>query len=179
MAPYLFDSHHLQLGNILPGVLTPVPAKHSKSFSLIDCIPVGVYRMQRNFEPMRKQVDDASQKFELRDVTAKVVIYEAFVEGKLEAPRHLARSVHDLYFEPKYEEFQSRTIVASRMLLRRGSKNSIRSRNSGRLRSWGSFWRRGSRKRLSGAWRYRSDRWSPKCLLQGTRLPNKSVKGYL
>jgi hypothetical protein len=29
-----------------------------------------------------------------------VVIYEAFVEGKLEAPKHLARTVHDLYFEP-------------------------------------------------------------------------------
>ena len=39
-----------------------------------------------------------------------MVIYEAFVEGKLEAPRHLARTVHDHYFEPKYEEFQSRTI---------------------------------------------------------------------
>ena len=34
---------------------------------------------------MRKQVD-ACQKFELTDVTAKVVVYEAFVEGKLEAP---------------------------------------------------------------------------------------------
>jgi hypothetical protein len=38
------------------------------------------------------------------------VIYEAFVEGRLEAPKHLARSVHDLYFEPKYEEFRPRTI---------------------------------------------------------------------
>jgi hypothetical protein len=65
--------------------------------------------MQRNFEPMRKQVD-AWQRCELTDVTAKVVIYEAFVEGKLEAPKHLARTVHDLYFEPKYEEFRARTI---------------------------------------------------------------------
>jgi hypothetical protein len=65
--------------------------------------------MQRNFEPMRKQVE-AWQRCELTDVTAKVVIYEAFVEGKLEAPKHLARTVHDLYFEPKYEEFQPRTI---------------------------------------------------------------------
>ncbi len=30
--------------------------------------------------------------------------------GRLEAPKHLARAVHDLYFEPKYEEFKSRTI---------------------------------------------------------------------
>jgi len=27
------------------------------------------------------------------------------LQGKLEAPKHLARTVHDLYFEPKYEEF--------------------------------------------------------------------------
>jgi hypothetical protein len=64
--------------------------------------------MQRNFDPLRKQVE-AWQRSELTDVTAKVVIYEAFVEGKLEAPKHLARTVHDLYFEPKYEEFRSRT----------------------------------------------------------------------
>jgi len=37
------------------GVFTPVLAKHSKSFSLIDGISVGVDRMQRNFEPMRRQ----------------------------------------------------------------------------------------------------------------------------
>ena len=65
--------------------------------------------MQRNFELMRKQVE-AWQRCELTDVTPKVVIYEAFVEGKLEAPKHLARTGHDLYFEPKYEEFRARTI---------------------------------------------------------------------
>jgi hypothetical protein len=65
--------------------------------------------MQRNFEPMPKQVE-TWQRSELTDVTAKVVIYEAFVEGKLEAPKHLAQTVHDLYFEPQYEELQSRTI---------------------------------------------------------------------
>jgi hypothetical protein len=47
-----------------------VLAKHSKSFSPIDCISVGVDRMQRNFEPMRKQVE-ACQKSELTDMTAK------------------------------------------------------------------------------------------------------------
>jgi len=98
-----------QIRRIVAGVFTPVLAKHSKSFSLIDCISVGVDRMQRSFEPMRKQVE-AWQRSELMDVTAKVVIYEAFVEGRLEAPKHLARSVHDLYFEPKYEEFRPRTI---------------------------------------------------------------------
>jgi hypothetical protein len=86
-----------------------VLAKHSKSFSLIDCISVSVDRMQRTFEPMRKQVE-AWQRSELADVTAKVVIDEAFVEGRLEAPKHLAHTVHDLYFEPAYEEFRPQTI---------------------------------------------------------------------
>jgi hypothetical protein len=70
-----------RLGNIVPGAFTPVLAKHSKSFSLIDCISVGVDRMQRNFEPMRRQLE-AWQRSELTDVIAKVVIYEAFVEGQ-------------------------------------------------------------------------------------------------
>jgi hypothetical protein len=78
-------------------VFTPVLAKNSKSLGLIECISVGVDRMQRNFEPMRKQVE-VWQRCELTDLTAKVVLYEAFVEGKLEAPKHLAHSVHDLYF---------------------------------------------------------------------------------
>ena len=91
------------------GAFTPVLAKHSKSFSLIDCVSVDVDRTQRNFEPMRKQVE-AWQRCELTDVTAKVVIYEAFVEGQLEAPKLLARTVHDLYFAPKYDEFRPRTI---------------------------------------------------------------------
>ena len=37
------------------------------------------------------------------------MIYEAFVEGKLEGPKDLARTVHDLYFEPRYEELRSKT----------------------------------------------------------------------
>jgi hypothetical protein len=41
--------------------------------------------MQRNFEPMRKQVE-AWQRSELTDVTTEVVAYEAFVEGKLGNP---------------------------------------------------------------------------------------------
>jgi hypothetical protein len=102
-------SKFMEFGNVVPGVFTPVLAKHSKSFSLIDCVSVGVDRIQRNFDPMQKQVE-AWQKSELTDVTAKVVIYEAFVEGRLEAPKHLARTVHDLYFEPNYEEFCARTI---------------------------------------------------------------------
>ena len=41
--------------------------------------------------------------------TAKLVIYRAFVEGELDVPKHLARRVHDLYFNPQTEEFAPRT----------------------------------------------------------------------
>jgi hypothetical protein len=54
------------------------------------------------------------------DVSAKVVIYEAFIEGRREAPKRLARSVHDPYFEPKYEEFRPRTIWSCGALFRIG-----------------------------------------------------------
>ena len=65
--------------------------------------------MQRSFEPMRKQVE-AWQKSELTDVTARIIIYQAFIEGELDVPKHLARRVHDFYFEPQYEDFRPRTM---------------------------------------------------------------------
>jgi hypothetical protein len=60
------------------GDFTPVLAKHSKSFSLLDAISVGVDRMQRNFEPMRKQVE-AWRGAELTTVAANMIIYEEFI----------------------------------------------------------------------------------------------------
>jgi hypothetical protein len=91
------------------GDFTPVLAKHSKHFSLVDSLAVGVDRMQRNFEPMQRQVE-AWQRLQLPDIQAKLVIYRAFVEGELEVPRHLARRVHDLYFDPSHPEFAPRTM---------------------------------------------------------------------
>ena len=48
----------------------------------------------------------------------------AFVEEALEALKHLARRVHDLYFNPRCEEIGPRTRGASRTPLHRRSKNS-------------------------------------------------------
>ena len=90
------------------GDFTPVLAKHTKHLSLVDTLAVGVDRMQRNFEPMRKQVE-AWKGSRLSDEAAKLAIYRAFVEGELDAPKHLARGVHDLYFHPQVEEFAPRT----------------------------------------------------------------------
>ena len=91
------------------GDYTPVLAKHSKHFSLEGALSIGVDRMQRNFEPMQQQVERWRGQ-QLSPDVARLTIYEAFVEGKLEAPKHLARAVHDLYFEPQYEEFRPRTV---------------------------------------------------------------------
>jgi len=110
--PHLVEKWAREAFLTLPGVrlfLIDDLRNGGNAFSLVDCISVGVDRMQGNFDPMRRQVE-VWQRSELTDATAKVVIYEAFVEAKLEASKHLARAVHDLYFEPKYEEFRPRTI---------------------------------------------------------------------
>ena len=87
----------------------PVLAKHSKNFSLADSLSIGVDRMQRNFEPMRQQVETWRGQQLLPDA-ARLTIYRAFIEGNLAAPRHLARRVHELYFTPQHQEFESRTM---------------------------------------------------------------------
>jgi len=91
------------------GDFTPVLAKHSKHFSLVDAVSIGVDRMQRNFEPLAGHIELVRQT-PLTDAAAKLIIYEAFVEGSLEVPRHLARAVHENYFRPTHEEFEPRTV---------------------------------------------------------------------
>src|SRR5437763_3435991 len=91
------------------GDFQPVLAKHSKHFSLQNALSIGVDAMQRNFDGMRTQVETWQQS-QLSDVSAKLIIYEAFIEGGLEVPKALARPVHDLYFSPQHEKFQSRTL---------------------------------------------------------------------
>jgi hypothetical protein len=93
------------------GDFTPVLAKHSKNFNLTRALSIGVDDMQRNFEPMVKAVDRWRDS-QLTDVAAKMFIYRAFIEADLDVPRHLAKDVHKLYFEPQYEEFQSRTMFS-------------------------------------------------------------------
>jgi hypothetical protein len=97
-----------QLGKIVPGVFTPVLAKHTKHLSLVDVLSIGVDRIQRNFEPMKKQVE-AWKATRISDEAAKLVIYRGFVQGELDVPKHLARRVHEQYFSPPIEEFAPRT----------------------------------------------------------------------
>jgi len=39
-----------------------------------------------------------------------LTIYRAFIEGDLDIPKHLMRKVHETYFTPQYQEFESRTM---------------------------------------------------------------------
>jgi len=55
------NSRDPEFGNIVPGVFTPVLAKHTNSFNLVDTLSVGVDRIQRNFEPMQWQVESWRQ----------------------------------------------------------------------------------------------------------------------
>lgn len=91
------------------GDFSPVLAKHSKHFSLVDAISLGIDRMQRSFEPMRQQVAQWRSS-QLSDVQARLTIYRAFIQGELEVPRHLGQVVHQQYFQPQHEEFQPRTM---------------------------------------------------------------------
>ena len=84
---------------------------------------------------MQKQVE-AWRETELSNVAAKMIIYEAFIESELDVPKHLARRVHDFYFNPQYDEFKARERSgACRMHSRRPLRNSSRFRSSRRRRS--------------------------------------------
>jgi len=65
--------------------------------------------MQRNFEPMKRQVEQWQQA-QISDVTSKLIIYRAFVDGELDAPSSLMVAVHRHYFQPTHEEFSTRTL---------------------------------------------------------------------
>jgi hypothetical protein len=58
---------------------------------------------------MRRQVQEWRAR-QISTVAAKLIIYQAFVESELEAPKHLARRVHDLYFRPTHPDFEPRTL---------------------------------------------------------------------
>jgi hypothetical protein len=58
---------------------------------------------------MRRQVETWRAQ-QLTSATAKLIIYRTFIENQLDAPKHLARRVHELYFAPEQEDFQPRTM---------------------------------------------------------------------
>jgi hypothetical protein len=111
------------------GDFTPVLAKHSKSFSLIDCVSVGVDRMQRNFDPMRKQVE-AWQQSELTDVTAKVSSTKLLWKANWRL-RNIWPAVYMTSTSNRSTRISGQgPFGVCRMLSRRRSRNSNQSHNS-------------------------------------------------
>ncbi len=91
------------------GDFMAVARKHTKHLDLTDVLDQGVSKMQRGFAPMKRRID-AFRDFEIVDLVAKDIIYRAFIEDELDAPKHLAKHVHKAYFEPPHPEFKPRTL---------------------------------------------------------------------
>jgi hypothetical protein len=94
----------------LSGDFKPLLAKHSKNFDLTESISIGVDRIQRNFSPLKEQIE-FMKAFPLRTDEARALIYRAFMENKI--PVKLLRAVHREYFvAPSYEEFRQQNVWA-------------------------------------------------------------------
>src|SRR5438093_1447758 len=91
------------------GDFMPVLHKHSKNLDLIELVSIGVDKIQRNFEPLKRQIE-AWQSHALEDDRARLILYQGFVERKLKLSLHLLPIVHNLYFGPALEAFASRTL---------------------------------------------------------------------
>jgi hypothetical protein len=118
------------------GDFTPLLAKHTKNFNLLQALSYGVDQMQRNFEPMVKGVEiwQASQ---LSDVTAPMSIYRAFIEAELDVPRGLSRAQCTTFTSARVTSSSSRGLSGvCRMLSHRRLRNWSRSHNSGSPQSW-------------------------------------------
>jgi hypothetical protein len=90
------------------GDFQPVLAKHTKHFNLVDALAVGIDQMQRNFKPMGEQIE-RWRATQIPDEYARLCIYKAFIEDNLDAPKHLAKYVHENYFQPQLPDFAPRT----------------------------------------------------------------------
>lgn len=89
------------------GEFKPVLAKHSKNFNLEDALTIGVDRIQKNWTPMQQALEHR-RSFELTDNQARLMIYEAFLQGRF--PIKLMKPVDKEYFQPSYEEFKPKTL---------------------------------------------------------------------
>jgi hypothetical protein len=89
------------------GDFAPIFHKHTRKLELLELVTLGVDKIQRGFEPLRRQIQFWKQQ-EITERTVKEVIYDAFLKAHL-APRHLMSVVHENYFSPIYDEFRART----------------------------------------------------------------------
>jgi hypothetical protein len=91
------------------GEFFAIQAKHTKKLLIMDSIALGIDRIQRNFKPLTEQVERWKEE-QLTDDRAKAIIYDAFIAGRLDAPKHLAKLVDLAYFKPQYPDFEPRNV---------------------------------------------------------------------
>ena len=91
------------------GDYAPVIRKHTKNVALEAILAVAVDDVQRHFEPMRRQIA-FFRGCDLSDQRAKLIIYDAFLGGAAELPKHLGSVVHENYFRPQVPDFEPRTL---------------------------------------------------------------------
>jgi hypothetical protein len=88
------------------GEFNPLLAKHTKGFALDESVSIGVDRIQRGFQPLKESIQQ-KRATEIADDDARLLIYQAFMAEKF--PITLIKTVHQNYFEPPHQEFQTRT----------------------------------------------------------------------
>src|ERR1700692_2973820 len=66
-------------------------------------------RRGQSKDPMKRQIE-TWQGSQITDNFAKLVIYKAFVEDELDCPKHIAKYVHQNFFNPQHEDFAPRTM---------------------------------------------------------------------
>lgn len=92
------------------GDFSPLLHKHTRKLELYDAISVAVDRIQRGFEPLKRQVETMRDSV-LTEEEVKLIIYRAFLDRSIKGiPRHLMPLVHDLYFHPQEEAFSPRNL---------------------------------------------------------------------
>lgn len=94
------------------GDFVAIAKKHTKNLDITDSLAVGIDRIHRNFGALTQQVERWKQ-YQLTDDRAKSIMFDAFFgQNKLDCPQHLIKAVRDNYFEPKYPEFEPRTLYS-------------------------------------------------------------------
>lgn len=89
------------------GEFKPLLAKHTKGLDLIESVSIGIDRIHRGFDPLKKAIE-TKRLLQITDDEARVLIYQAFLEEKF--PISLIKDVHRNYFEPEWEDFRERTL---------------------------------------------------------------------
>ncbi len=94
------------------GDFTPLLHKHTRNLALRDSISIAVDRIHRGFDHLEERIT-SMRRFLLTDNDARLLIYQAFIEGRIKSmPRHLLPVVHDNYFSPEQGEFRPRSLWA-------------------------------------------------------------------